>query len=487
MKKLNVSFFLAFTWAIYLLSACDGMEDHYSGNPNLRLSFSQDTLSFDTVFTTIGSATRQLMIYNTHDEPLNIETILLAGGGSSGFRINVDGRKGDLFNNIGIQAKDSMYMFVEVTVDPNGVDQPLLLADSVVLSVNGIRQSVVLEAYGQDVNLYKKGVTIYKDTTLRAERPYLVYDSLVVAKGATLTIEKGTVLHMHDKANLVVYGTLRTVGTLEAPVVFRGDRLDFILNDVLPYDRTPGQWGGIFFKSESFDNRMEHTIVRNGSTGLTFLASTPDRPKLTLSNSQITNMKNNLFTAINCRIEASNTELTNAAGVVAALIGGEYTFTHCTLSNHMRLAKADSTHICLALSNKFSDKQLYPLKVTFANSIIEGGKDEEVMLSADKGAAFDYRFTHCVIKSKSKIKKDEHLTNSFIVSWTPAFRMLGGEKNKYVYDFRLAADTVVGVGKADPILSQPYPIDRLGVDRLTNVNGPTIGAYEFVPPEEDEK
>lgn len=487
MKKITVPLFLAFLWMVSLLSGCDGMEDHYSGNPNFRLSFSQDTLSFDTVFTTIGSATHPLMIYNTNDEPLNIETILLASGGSSGFRINVDGRKGDLFNNIGIQAKDSMYVFVEVTVDPNEADQPLLLEDSIVLSVNGIRQSVLLEAYGQDVNLYKGGVTLDKDVTFRNERPYLIYDSLVVAKGTTLTIDKGTTLHLHDKANLVVYGTLKTLGTREDPVTFRGDRLDFILNDILPYDRTPGQWGGIFFKSESFDNRMEHTIVRNGSTGLTFLASTPERLKLTLKDSQITNMKNNLFTAINCRIEVVNSELTNAAGVVAALIGGEYAFTHCTLSNHMTLAKADSVQVCLALSNKFSDKQLYPLQVTFANSIIEGGKAEEIMLSADKGADFGYQFTNCVVKSKSKIKKDEHFTNSFIVSWTPAFRMLGGEKNKYVYDFRLAADTVVGVGKANLDISQQYPLDRLGVDRLTGVKGPTIGAYEFVPWEEDEE
>lgn len=487
MKKITVPLLLAFLWMVSLLSGCDGMEDHYSGNPNLRLSFSHDTLSFDTVFTTIGSATHQLMIYNTNDEPLNIETILLASGGSSGFRINVDGRKGDLFNNIGIQAKDSLYVFVEVTVDPNEADQPLLLEDSVVLSVNGIRQSVLLEAYGQDVHLYKGGVTLDKDVTFGAERPYLIYDSLVVAKGTTLTIDKGTTLHLHDKANLVVYGTLKTLGTREAPVTFRGDRLDFILNDVLPYDRTPGQWGGIFFKSESFDNRMEHTIVRNGSTGLTCLASTPDRLKLTLKDSQITNMKNNLFTAINCRIEVTNSELTNAAGVVAALIGGEYTFTHCTLSNHMTLAKPDTTHICLALSNKFSDKQLYPLQVNFANSIIEGGKDEEIMLSAEKGADFAYQFTNCVVKSKSKIKKDEHFTNSFIVSWTPAFRMLGGEKNKYVYDFRLAADTVVGVGKANLEISQKYPVDRLGADRLTSVKGPSIGAYEFVPWEEDKE
>ena len=82
-----------------------------------------------------------------------------------------------------------MYVFVEVTVDPNGGNQPLLIQDSVLFTVNGIRQSVLLEAYGQDVNLYKGGVTITKDSILTANRPYLIYDSLVIAKGVSLNIE----------------------------------------------------------------------------------------------------------------------------------------------------------------------------------------------------------------------------------------------------------------------------------------------------------
>lgn len=116
---------------------------------------------------------------------------MLASGESTGFRMNVDGRKGSSFNNVGILANDSMYVFVEVTVDPNGGNQPLLIQDSVLFTVNGIRQSVLLEAYGQDVNLYKGGVTITKDSILTANRPYLIYDSLVIAKGVSLNIEKG--------------------------------------------------------------------------------------------------------------------------------------------------------------------------------------------------------------------------------------------------------------------------------------------------------
>ena len=153
MKRIIVPIILALMFLGTLLSpACDGLEESYSTNPSLRLAFSTETLAFDTVFTTVGSATKQFLIYNNNDEPLNMETIMLASAGSTGFRINVDGRKGDYFNNIGILAKDSMFVFVEVTVNPNGENQPLLVKDSVVFVTNGIRQSVLLEAYGQDVH-----------------------------------------------------------------------------------------------------------------------------------------------------------------------------------------------------------------------------------------------------------------------------------------------------------------------------------------------
>ena len=76
------------------------------------------------------------MIYNKNSEPLSIESIMLASGEATGFRMNVDGRKGSSFNNVGILANDSMYVFVEVTVDPNGGNQPLLIQDSVLFTVN---------------------------------------------------------------------------------------------------------------------------------------------------------------------------------------------------------------------------------------------------------------------------------------------------------------------------------------------------------------
>lgn len=471
------------------LLSCDGLDESYSTDPNHRLSFSVDTLSFDTVFTTIGSATREFMIYNRNAQPLLIGEIMLASGEETGFRINVDGRKGDHFQDVRIPADDSLYVFVEVTVNPNAENQPLLVDDSVIFMTNGIRQSVRLEAYGQNVNLYRNGIILTENTRFTSERPYLIYDSLVIGAGVTLEIDSGATLYMHDGSNIVAYGTLQARGTVEKPIVFRGDRLDFILNDVLPYDRTPSQWGGIFFRPESYHNVMDHVIVRNGQTGLTFEKSSPEESKLKLSNSQITNMGENLFFAINCNIEVTNTELTNAQDCVAALIGGEYRFTHCTLANFMTLKKRMQP--CLTMTNnKMTDSQteVFPLKATFDNCIVDGsfssGKENyqgELNLSADGVASFDYLFNHCVIKTKGSGNnsfKDVIFTDASL-----SYRLRGGEKNKYAFDFRPDSATTLGVGKADLSIAQRYPTDRYGVNRLAG-DGPDIGAYEFVPKEE---
>ncbi|OAV70362.1 hypothetical protein Barb4_01408 [Bacteroidales bacterium Barb4] len=492
MKQLPL-FLLAALCLSLLLPSCENLDGNYSVNPNHRLSFSVDTLSFDTIFSTVGSTTKHFMVYNRNSEPLDIEFIQLEGAETTGFRINVDGRKGSRFEHIGIRPKDSLYVFVEVTVDPNGGNQPLLIEDYVSFSVNGQRQRILLEAYGQDTHLYKGGKTFDSDTTLTADRPYLIYDSLVIASGATVRLAEGVTFYMHDKADIIVYGTLTADGTQESPVTIRGDRLDDILEDLLPYDREPAQWGGILFRPESYGNRLEHTIVRSGTTGLTCQPASPDVSKLILSNSQITNMNGNLLTAINCRMEATNTELSNATGIIVSLTGGDYRFVHCTLASHITLFSRRDTAYTLALSATLPDKQSAPLTASFDNCIIDGSRSAgstpfggELMLDkpAD-GIAFNYRFNHCLIKTKGE--ENDNFTGNLFIDNSPEYRMTGTENDKYAFDFRLDSVATAGVGKADPAVAALYPVDRYGISRLTSPNGPSMGAYEFVPKEEKEE
>jgi hypothetical protein len=87
-----------------------------SNDPSLRLTFSCDTLHFDTVFTAQGSATAQIMVYNRNKNALRINRIWLDDGTS--FRVNVDG-EADLsqLKDITLNGGDSLFVFVRTDID----------------------------------------------------------------------------------------------------------------------------------------------------------------------------------------------------------------------------------------------------------------------------------------------------------------------------------------------------------------------------------
>jgi hypothetical protein len=477
------------------LAGCSGF-DNYSTNPNHRLSFSVDTLSFDTVFSSIGSTTKQFMVYNTGKEALRIESIVLANAGKSGFRINVDGRKGDSFQWIDIWGKYSLFISVEITVNPNGANQPFVVEDSILFFTNGNRQSVLLQAYGQDVYLIKGGVVFTKDTMLTADLPYLVYDSLIIAEGATVTIAEGAAFYMHYNTNLIVYGTIKAKGTQEKPIIFRGDRLDYIpTSDIqLSYDLIPGQWGGITFNATSFENEFDYVIARNGSSGLIFHESNPDRRKIQINNAQITMMDITLLKAINCHIEAVNSEFSNSSKSTVQLIGGKYHFIHCTLANYKKIGNnREPNNPCLLLANQMENGEnlSFPLpQAYFDNCIIDGSFSAdstqqlrgEILFSTNKqdvtgnDETFNYRFNSCFIKT-ARVNNDRFVQCLFVKS--PSYLKVGTKEDEFAYDFRLDNESV-GIGKADRTMSEQYPIDRDGINRLTSTDGPSVGAYEYV-------
>lgn len=482
------------------ISSCEGLNS-FSTNPNHRLSFSVDTLSFDTIFTTFGSATKQFMAYNPNEEALKITTIQLASGSASKFRINVDGRKGTIFQNIEVWKKDSLYIAIEVTINPNHADQPLVVEDSVLFDINGTRQAVLLQAYGQDVFLIKGGHVLNSDTTLTANRPYLVYDSLLVAEGATLTLEKGVQVYLHNKAKIRISGTLKANGTSNQPVVFRGSRRDNMLVDGIstPYDRIAGQWDGLVFSPTSFNNLFEHVIARNGHSGLTFEASHPNQLKIQISNSQITNMSYNILQAVNCHIEASNSQFTNATDSTVALIGGKHQFTHCTLANPGVLGKSRTPNCpCLILGNKLTvnnETLPYPLlEAYFDNCIVDGSNaydttklyKGEIMLSVQHEAEqagseqFNYRFQSCYLGT-ARIENSRFVENVF--GKRPTFLKTGIKDDHFIFDYRLANKSA-GIGKANRAVAEKYPTDLYGTNRLTSETGPSVGAYEYVYQEE---
>ncbi len=214
-------------------------EPNFIEESEAALTFNLDTLYFDTVFTTIGTITEAFRVYNPHNQFLKISEIELAGGASSSYRINVDGASGVYFTEVEIAPGDSLYVFVEATLDPNESDDILRVQDSVVFYTNGNVQDIDLVAWGQDVHMIRDSL-IDVSTNWIADKPYLIVGYAYVDSLSTLSIDPGVKVFLHRDALIYVEGSLQVNGTLDEPVWFGGDRLEEFYADV------PGQWGFIY-------------------------------------------------------------------------------------------------------------------------------------------------------------------------------------------------------------------------------------------------
>ena len=225
-----------------MLIAC---ENRLTNDPSARLTFSLDTLRFDTVFTNAGSSTRTIIIRNENKRALQINRVRMQNGES--FRINLDGeQKPDMLRDIVVGGGDSLFLFVRATIDPADRDKPAFVEDRVIFELGEQKQELVLEAYGWDVELIDS-LYIEHDTTLLGRKPYLVRNGIYIDKGALLTIAPGCRFYMHDTAKVVCLGGISACGTLEEPVWFGSDRLDDIYNGI-KYIYVGGKWNGIYFR-----------------------------------------------------------------------------------------------------------------------------------------------------------------------------------------------------------------------------------------------
>lgn len=467
MRKINtLSLFLLF---LSLITCNDRVR--YSTNPNDALVFSADTVRFDTIFSTIGSSTQRLKVFNPHAKGLIIEQIMLENAMSSGFRINVDGRRGMEFANIEILPRDSMYIFVEVTAKPTSQDSPLLQEDYIRFRLNGAQQKVLLEAYGQDAHIWKKKI-IAADTTLTGEKPFLIYDSLIVRSSATLSLKENVRLFFHKNAGLYIEGKIDARGTVNQPVVMRGDRSDKLLPKIT-YDRIPGQWSGVEIDSLSFDNYFENVCIRNAVNGIRCNPSVENPQKATILNTVIHNLSANGIWAKNCAIDVKNAQITNSKGATVYLWGGKYSFLHCTIANYFSWDSRQG--VALVISNESKENNTPVNRCALTNSIVEGNQRTEVDLKNSGKSAFNHLFTRCVIKAKGG--DDQNFVRTL---WTDSTSFVYlNKEGDYRYDFHLDS-MAIAKDKADRNYSLSLPYDLNGISRLTDEN-PDIGCYEWMP------
>lgn len=465
----------AFYWFAVTLCILFGVascnKQQYYGGSDASLKFSADTVSFDTVFTTIGSATQRLMVYNPYDKILKISGISLAGSSNSPFTLNIDGKASNHLTNIEIYPKDSLYIFIQVFVNPTNQSLPLFIKDSILFTVNNNNQNVKLIAYGQDVHLIKKQVI--KTQTWEADKPYLIYDTLLVDTLQTLTIAKGAIIYFHRQSSMLIKGTVVAEGDLDNPITFLGDRLEQDYKDI------PGQWGGIYFLPGSSGNKMNWTIIKNGTTGIqlgqyksSFVC------ELDLSNSIIQNNSYNSLQGIGAKIKAVNCVIADGAMYSCELIGGEYEFYHCTIANYYgRYANRSFASATMRVSNYYMDSTAtVPIdlkKADLYNSIVYGPNIEELLLSSKDPGLFNCQFDHCLLRSKNLSNYNSNSSFSNII-WNkdPEFKF-----NPHMY---LELDTLSSAkDKGDISIGQLYPLDLKKVNRTID-EGPDLGAYERV-------
>ncbi|PLX13253.1 MAG: hypothetical protein C0598_04095, partial [Marinilabiliales bacterium] len=315
-------------------------KDVISDDTSLKLEFSNDSIIFDTVFTSLGSATHRLMIYNTSNSKIKISDIQLEGGSSSQFRVNIDGESGSHFSDIEIEGNDSIYVFAKVTIDPLNKSNPYVVEDKLHFLTNSNEQEVKLVAWGQDANYiladtYNTGFPPYKIVAdsletihWTSEKPYIIYGYAVINSYGKLIIDEGTEVYFHEASGLWSYadGLLKVYGTPENKVYFRGDRLEQDYADI------PGQWDRIWLMEATpgEDHEIYNSVIENGFIGIqaeSFLRAAEN--KLILHNVIVQNMSGiGVFSRL-YNIESTNTLLANCGGYCLALTsGGNYDFKH---------------------------------------------------------------------------------------------------------------------------------------------------------------
>ncbi len=361
---------LYFVFTICFLIFWSSCRKDFEFSPSTgNLQFSKDTVYLDTVFTNIGSSTYTLKVYNRSNEDIAIPSVKLGLGEASEYRLNVDGISGKAFEDVKILAKDSIFIFIETTIDINNFPNPngiYLYTDQIEFGSNANLQKVELVTLVQDaVFIYPNRDNTTKiietltlniggelvetelqgrellpsEFTFTNEKPYVIYGFAAIPNGETLTINAGARLHFHSNSGLIVTenATLNVNGSLsndqellENEVIFEGDRLEPNFSD------TPGQWGTIWLFDGSINNTINYATIKNATVGI-LSDGNPNAvtEKLKITNSQIYNSSNFGILGRNTSITGENVVINNSGqSSFAGTLGGVYNFTHSTIANY---------------------------------------------------------------------------------------------------------------------------------------------------------
>ena len=465
------------------LAACQ--QEIVSDNPNLQLTFSHDSLLFDTVFTDMGSSTKRMMVYNPNKNALLIERVEMKNGES--FFINLDGENQlENLRDITLRGGDSLFLFVRAEIDPQNVNTPVLVEDAIVFHVNRKAQTIYLQAYGQDVEIIRSDEKFvqYDNLLIDNKKPYLIYDTLVVA--GNLTIKKGATLYMHSGAMIYAYGNVTAKGTLEEPIVIRGDRTDMLFDSV-PYRVASAQWNGLYlvhladWRTPTYT--LDYVDILSGTIGLYALSENANkRPKMSLTNARIHN--HSVYGLVLQNVDATvvNTEISNCASYCVYVAGGTHNFVHNTIASYfgfpyttINIHNTPREDVAAVYINNLS-KNLAPTTTSFYNCIITGARKNNVVVATPLPDYYEGKFVgnYLLADSLSETFAQHNVYASD--SDTVVFRNVYYLTKEYrYYDFQLDSLSPAR-GIADSVMASHFPTDRLGIRRKAH---PDAGCYEY--------
>lgn len=429
-----------------------------------ELMFSTDTLSLDTLITNLGSKTTyELKVYNSNKNPVIISSIELANGNSSDYIFNVNGIKTGAIQNIEIKANDSIYIFVQAKLKRNNVDTLVYHEDKLLFKTKDKIQAIPIVSWGRDAQ-FIKNQTI-QTTTWNAGKSYLIFDSLVIEKNQTLTIEEGVMVLFKPNANLIVKGKLIVKGSIEKPVMFKGYRFESY------YQKVPGQWGSIIFDSTSTNNKIENSIIANGTTGMRVQSS---KVNLSLKNVKVEYMSYAALMAQGSTIEAVNCIFANSDKYALLLSqGGNYSFTHITVSNYDNSSIRSTASVSISNYKTVASSEL-PADITkalFQNSIIVGSLEDEIKFDKKNSALFNVQFDNCLVKQSKSSEYFNAATKN--IKSTDKFSLFTVKGDEYMLDSASIARDIGNI-----TIATSFPLDIKGRSRIVD-GKPDLGAYEY--------
>ncbi len=453
------------------------MKENFITDNSAKLAFSSDTILFDTVLTPLATASKVLMIYNPYSKSVKISSLQLAGGSSSFYKINVNGRNGTSFADLEIFPHDSMYIFVAAKLDQIGQDKPLLIRDSILCYTNGNQQKILLICYGQDVTIIKN--THLQTQTWTSDKPYLLFDTVTLDVDQTLTIEAGTRVYLYNNASLKIYGSLKVNGETNHRVLFHHTRME---NE---YYNQAGQWGKILLMASSKENVIDNCDIWSPVTGIEIgEADQNAKPDLLIRNSMIINAKNSLVMAFGATITAENCVFANSGdGCVTMFKGGKYKFYHCTIYNGgISSTRAVRRYKDFHYSDTVKGYSGILDSILVLNTIIYGNSPDVSIYSTSSSG---YYFKNSILNADWKVfnKNDSQHFDSIISEFKEKLlkqpHISNEETDELKYDFM--PDSLSDArGKASYGIALRFPIDLKGNNRLVN-GKPDIGALQWQP------